>query len=82
MLFDKDMRWQFTNRQLMDFQRFTPDIAGPGVSADDILRFQARRGDFGAIPESEVEAEAQRRVSAPLRSVFAAKPERIARPSR
>jgi|GEM_PF-505611 len=63
MLFDKDMRWQFVNRQLMDFQRFTPDVAGPGVSAYDILRFQTRRGDFGAIPEAEVEAEAQRRVA-------------------
>jgi len=63
MLFDKDMHWQFTNRQLMDFLRFTPDIAGPGVSAYDILRFQARRGDFGEIPESELEAEVQRRVA-------------------
>ena len=62
MLFDKEMRWQFVNRQLMDFQRFTPDVAGPGVSAFDILRFQARRGDFGAIPEAEIDAEAQRRV--------------------
>ena len=30
MLFDKDMRWQFVNRQLMDFQRFTPDRRGTG----------------------------------------------------
>ena len=37
MLFDKDMRWQFTNKQLMEFQRFTPEVAGPGVSAYDIL---------------------------------------------
>src|SRR5256714_2430104 len=63
MLFDKEMRWQFTNRQLMDFQRFTPDIAGPGISAYDILRFQTRRGDFGSVPEEEIEAEAQRRVA-------------------
>jgi signal transduction histidine kinase/DNA-binding NarL/FixJ family response regulator/FtsZ-binding cell division protein ZapB len=62
MLFDKDMRWQFTNRQLMEFQRFTPDIAGPGVSAYDILRFQTKRGDFGYFPDEEVEPEAQRRV--------------------
>ncbi|MEA2879827.1 MAG: hypothetical protein QOF14_5023 [Hyphomicrobiales bacterium] len=62
MLFDKEMRWQFVNRQLMDFQRFPPDVAGPGVSAFDILRFQARRGDFGAIPDAEIDAEARRRV--------------------
>ncbi len=53
MLFDKDMRWQFTNRQLMDFQRFTPEIGRPGVDASAILKFQARRGDFGPIPEFE-----------------------------
>jgi signal transduction histidine kinase/HPt (histidine-containing phosphotransfer) domain-containing protein/FixJ family two-component response regulator len=57
------MRWQFTNRQLMDFQRFTPDIAGPGVSAYDILMYQAKRGDFGPIPEGDLEAEVQRRVN-------------------
>src|SRR5256714_3808108 len=63
MLFDKEMRWQFTNRQLMGFQRFTPDIAGPGVSAYDILLFQTKRGDFGHFPDEEVEAEARRRVA-------------------
>jgi PAS domain S-box-containing protein len=62
MLFDKDMRWQFVNRQLMDFQRFTPQVAGPGVSAYSILEFQARRGDFGRIPEAEIDAEVRRRV--------------------
>src|SRR5205085_6833081 len=53
MLFDKDMRWQFTNRQLMDFQRFTPEVAGPGVSAYDILRYQTQRGDFGQTGDPE-----------------------------
>ncbi len=62
MLFDKNMRWQFTNKQLMEFQRFTPEIAGPGVSAYDILMFQAHRGDFGAIPEADLDAEVTRRV--------------------
>src|SRR5436305_423865 len=63
MLFDKEMRWQFTNRQLMDFQRFTPEIAGPGVSAYDILLYQAKRGDYGQCPDEDVEAEARRRVA-------------------
>ncbi len=53
MLFDKDFRWQFVNRQLMDFQRFTPDIAYPGVSGYDILRMQAQRGDFGPVDDIE-----------------------------
>ena len=63
MLFDKNMRWQFTNRQLMDFLRFTPQVAGPGVSAHDILMFQAKRGDFGPIAEADIEPEIQRRLS-------------------
>jgi len=63
MLFDKDMRWQFTNKQLMEFQSFTPDVAGPGVSAHDILMYQAKRGDFGAIAEADLEVEVERRVN-------------------
>ncbi|MBS0546385.1 MAG: PAS-domain containing protein [Proteobacteria bacterium] len=57
MLFDQGFRWRFMNRQLMEFQRFTTDVAFPGASGRDILRFQARRGDFGpARDEAEVEA--------------------------
>jgi PAS domain S-box-containing protein len=53
MLFDKNMRWQFMNRQLMEFQRFTPEVAHVGASARDILRFQAARGDFGPLKDIE-----------------------------
>ena len=59
MLFDKDFRWQMTNRQLMQFQRFTPEVAGPGKSGYDILRFQAQRGDFG--PSDDIEKMVQER---------------------
>jgi len=61
MLFDSDLRWQFMNRQLMEFQRFTNDVAYPGASVIDILRFQARRGDFGEV--QDVEAEVGKRVA-------------------
>ncbi len=57
MLFDKDFRWQMTNRQLMEFQRFTPEVARPGISGRDILRFQAQRGDFGATDDIEQQVE-------------------------
>ena len=57
MLFDKDMRWQFMNRQLMEFQRFTSDVAYQGASCRDILRFQAKRGDFGPIDDIEAAVE-------------------------
>ena len=63
MLFDKETRWQFTNRQLMDFQRFTPDVAGPGVLARDVLRYQARRGDFGPLADGDIEAEVESRLA-------------------
>ena len=64
MLFDKDMRWQFTNRQLVDFQRVSGNMAKPGVSAAEFLEHQARRGDFGPIPESGIKAEVDRRIKA------------------
>ncbi len=45
-LFDKDLRLQFVNQQLLRSQRFTPEIAHPGVSLYDLLRFQARARRF------------------------------------
>ena len=47
MLFDKNLRWQFCNRQLMEFMGFTPEVALCRRAGGDILRFQAERGDFG-----------------------------------
>ena len=62
MLFDQDFRWRFINRQLMEFQRLTPEVAFPGASGRDILRFQVRRGDFGATTnEADVEALVEER---------------------
>ena len=62
MLFDEDFRWRFMNRQLMEFQRFSGEVAFPGASGYDILRFQARRGDFGpATSEAAIEAMVEER---------------------
>ena len=62
-LFDKDFRWLFSNRRLMEFQRFPAEVAGPGASGRDSLRFQARRGDFGPAPdEAAVEALVEERM--------------------
>src|SRR4029077_5139523 len=49
MLFDKDFRLQFANRQVMEFQNYPSDVIKPGISGDDILRFQVERGDFGPV---------------------------------
>jgi PAS domain-containing protein len=47
MLFDKDFRLQFLNRQVMEFQSYPAEIIKPGSPDSDILRFQVERGDFG-----------------------------------
>src|SRR5262249_33501036 len=57
MLFDKHFRWMFLNRQLMEFQRLPPEVAYPGASGYDIIRFQANRGDFGPVDDIEREVE-------------------------
>jgi signal transduction histidine kinase len=53
MMFDKHFRWKFVNRQIMEFQRFPREVAYPGASGYDILRFQAKRGDFGPVDDVE-----------------------------
>ena len=61
MLFDKDFRLQFLNRQVMEIQNYPPDIITPGISGHDILRFQVKRGDFG--PVKDIEAKVRERVA-------------------
>jgi signal transduction histidine kinase/DNA-binding response OmpR family regulator len=53
VLFDKDLRLRFINHQLVGFQRYPIEVARPGTSFYDLLRFQAERGDFG--PADDVE---------------------------
>src|SRR5437762_7454689 len=61
MLFDKDFRLQFVNRQVMEFQNYPPDIIAPGIPGEEILRFQVRRGDFG--PVRDIEKKVRERVA-------------------
>jgi signal transduction histidine kinase/HPt (histidine-containing phosphotransfer) domain-containing protein/ActR/RegA family two-component response regulator len=53
VLFDKDVRLRFVNRKLMEFQQYTSEVAHPGASIYDLLRFQAERGDFGRVDDVE-----------------------------
>jgi PAS domain-containing protein len=46
-LFDSDYRLKFTNQRLIDFLKLPPEAVESGLSLKDILRYQARRGDFG-----------------------------------
>jgi signal transduction histidine kinase len=57
VLFDKDLRVTFINQQLVKSQRYPPELARRGVSVYDLLRFQAKRGDFG--PAEDVDKSAQ-----------------------
>jgi len=52
-LLDRDLHLRFINRKLMEFQQYTPEVACPGASMDDLLRFQAERGDFGRLDDVE-----------------------------
>jgi len=51
VLFDKDLRLKFINHELVAVQRYPTEVARPGASAFDMLRFQAERGDFGPIED-------------------------------
>lgn len=60
MLVDHNFRLRFINRQVHRVLDLDPEIAAPGASAFDILRFQARRGDLG---EGTREADVEPRIS-------------------
>ncbi len=63
MLVDRDLRLRFVNQQVNDFLQLGPEVATPGASGYDILRYQARRGDLGLQgTEAEVEAEIAERI--------------------
>jgi PAS domain S-box-containing protein len=52
-LFDPDFRMKFTNQALIDFIKLPLDMTKPGVLLLDILRHQAKRGDFGPAEQAE-----------------------------
>jgi signal transduction histidine kinase/DNA-binding NarL/FixJ family response regulator len=63
MLVDRDFRLRFINRQVNEFLQLSPEIASPGASGYDVLRYQARRGDLGTVSsDADVEARVARRI--------------------
>jgi signal transduction histidine kinase/ActR/RegA family two-component response regulator len=60
-LFDRDFRLRFINRQCMEFQGYPSDVAYPGASGHDMIRFLIERGDFG--PGTDVERTLSERAS-------------------
>ncbi|MEA2928775.1 MAG: hypothetical protein QOG38_1203, partial [Hyphomicrobiales bacterium] len=65
-LFDKDFRWQFSNRAHIEGRKYTRDVLRPGASGRDMVRYQIERGDFGEVahPEALLE-EAVARIRKP-----------------
>ncbi|MBV8841029.1 MAG: PAS-domain containing protein, partial [Alphaproteobacteria bacterium] len=51
MLLDRDARLRFLNHRIMEFHQYTSEIAYPGASTRDIVRYLARRGDFGRVDD-------------------------------
>src|SRR5262249_38048829 len=56
VLADKNFDLKFANRHFAEFLQMPAELARPGRSAYDVLRFLARRGDFGPV-ESEKDVE-------------------------
>jgi signal transduction histidine kinase/FixJ family two-component response regulator/HPt (histidine-containing phosphotransfer) domain-containing protein len=56
-LWDRDFTWQFSNRQHIARQQYTPEMLRPGTSGVDMIRFQALRGEYG--PLTDIEAKVQ-----------------------
>src|SRR5215813_4472270 len=56
VLADNNLDLKFANRRFVEFLQIPPEIASPGRSGYDILRFQARRGDYGPV-ESKKDLE-------------------------
>src|SRR5262249_34137750 len=54
-LFDKDFVWQFTNRNHIQRHEYPPELLAPGVTGWDRIRYQVKRGEFGPIPDEDVE---------------------------
>ena len=61
MLFDKNFRVRFVNRQLMEFHELPVEVAHPGASDTDILYFMAARGDYG--PDTDIDRVVEERIA-------------------
>jgi signal transduction histidine kinase/CheY-like chemotaxis protein/HPt (histidine-containing phosphotransfer) domain-containing protein len=58
-LFDSEFRCKFVNQRLLHFLKLPPEVVQPGTSLLDILRYQAKRGDFGPPEDAEQQARAR-----------------------
>ena len=53
VLLDKEFRFRFGNNEFMQALRVPPEVAAAGNPCEDVIRFQAQRGDFGPVEDVE-----------------------------
>ncbi|WP_372619015.1 PAS-domain containing protein [Falsiroseomonas sp.] len=65
VLLDHELRLKLANRAAAAYNDVPPELAAPGASALDAMRYRARRGDFGPPPDDPdvFEALAQSRLT-------------------
>ena len=54
---DGDVRCDFVNQRMMEFQRYPADVVFPGSLMSNIRRFQIGRGDFGKVDDVEAKVK-------------------------
>lgn len=54
---DGDVRCDFVNQRMMEFQRYPADVVFPGSLMSDVRRFQIGRGDFGKVDDVEAKVK-------------------------
>jgi PAS domain S-box-containing protein len=54
---DGDVRCDFVNRRMMEFQRYPADVVFPGSMMSNVRRFQIERGDFGKVDDVEAKVK-------------------------
>src|SRR5436305_1489596 len=64
-LFDKDMRWLFSNRPHMRTMGYTPETLRPGMPIEEMIRLHASRGEYGPDDIEALVKEGVARVCAP-----------------
>src|SRR5262249_30273049 len=52
-LFDKDFRWEFSNRQHLETMRYARGLVHPGASIYDLIRHNVRNGEHGPYDDFE-----------------------------
>ncbi len=63
-IFDRDLRLTFCNPSFRDMRRYPEHVCRPGTSLEDLLHFNAERGDFGAGDAEHLVAERMAEIGA------------------